>query len=112
MAYLLQRVHGEVVDVDPDGTLPVVLPGSKELIASRQGSEAIWCPELLGIVHHFEDVTKLIRLAVDDTQEHGEQGDVSLVADLDTLVALIDCQVAVCLVLFAPMQIYSEAELL
>lgn len=108
MTYGLQRVHGEVVEVDPDGTLPVVLSGAKELIASGQGSKTERCPELVGIVHQVKDVAKLIRLAVDNAQEHGEQRDVSLVADLNTLVVLVDCHVAVSLLFFAPVQIYEQ----
>jgi hypothetical protein len=110
MTYSLQRVHGEVVEVDPDGTLPVVFSGAKELVASGQGSKAERRPELVGIVYQVKDVAKLIRLAVDNAQKHGEQRDVSLVADLDTLVVLVDCHVAVSLFFFVPVQIYKQAK--
>lgn len=78
LGVVLERAHGEVVDVDPDGAAPVgrvVLGVARAVQASRgrERAQAVGREEAGGVLDRLQDVAQFRRVGGHDLQQEGEQ---------------------------------------
>jgi hypothetical protein len=73
----LQTPEHEVVDVDPDGSPPVVGVHTEELIEEVQGAQAILAPDGVFIVHEVQLRLQHFDVGVVD-ETHGERKEVGV----------------------------------
>ena len=71
-AHRIECSESKIVHLNPDGTLPVVLPLAELRVRRGQAAETIRRPEVLWITQHVENGTQVGRVGREQSEQEGE----------------------------------------